>query len=124
MAPIRRTKPSSTTHTIQLRALDGRGGVSSRSFAVRVEDETNNHPPTLSGTPITQTIVDHAYRSQFQAVDLDDDWLNLVSSRSSVGHANHAQGELTWRPTASQVGTHAVRVEVADPYGGIDQRTY
>lgn len=86
---------------------------------------TINRPPQFTTVPITTVALGNAYAYDSQASDPDRDNLHytLVSGPSGLV-INSVTGQVTWTPTASQVGTHPVTLRTTDPWGAYNTQTY
>jgi len=65
------------------------------------------------------------YRYLVDATDPDGDTLSvLLPIKPSGMTLNELNGEIAWTPTAGQVGTHAVQVQVIDGRGGVATQNF
>ncbi|NOT23885.1 MAG: multicopper oxidase domain-containing protein [Nitrospiraceae bacterium] len=72
--------------------------------------------PVINSTPILAATVNEAYSYQVQASDANGDVLAYSLDFAPVGMAiNAATGQVSWTPTAAQMGPNQVTVRAADP---------
>ena len=104
---------------ITLVASDGKPNSRAlQSFQLQVQPELGNRAPEFTSIPITQTLPELPY--QYTAVAIDPDRDPLVFQLTSAPNGMTIQsstGQVSWNPTASQIGAHAVAIEVSDGKG-------
>jgi hypothetical protein len=94
-----------------------RHGTGSVAASGRVE--VANSPPIITSQP-PASMADGVYRYMVEARDAEGDRplrFELVQSPDGM-HLDPYSGELKWRPTAGQAGTHTVEIAVSDNHGG------
>ena len=112
----------SGVHQVILRVEDLAGLLDQQGFIVRVENV--NDPPEFISTPPTNAVQDQPYAYNIQVTDPDPgDTLNVTLETNPAGMIL-APGQLTWTPTASQVGDHLVTLRVEDQGGLFDTQTF
>jgi hypothetical protein len=104
-----------TTARITISVSDGTDTVSLPSFAILV-NAAANHPPTISGTPLTSLLVGATYSFQPSATDADGNTLTFsISNKPSWATFNTATGALTGVPALADVGsTSNIVISVSD----------
>jgi len=74
-----------------------------------------NHPPVINSAPITTANAGVLYLYDVDAADADNNTLSYsLTSAPSGMTIDPPSGLIEWRPTASQMGTFDVEVEVTD----------
>jgi RHS repeat-associated protein len=113
------------TQTVIAQVDDGRGDSTQQRFVLSVTEPPPNRPPVFTSIPVVDASVNTAYRYQAQATDADGDALNfsLVSGPAGLT-VDPATGLVGWTPAASQLGTQAVTLRVADGHGGSAEQVY
>jgi len=115
------------SHSVKVRANDGRGGSGTITLAIDVVLPAGyiNQQPEITSTPPAAVAVDEIYRYDVTATDPDMDRLSFDLAYAPAGMAIDADsGRIAWRPTSEQVGTHPVYVRVTDSRGGMDLQIY
>jgi len=115
------------TQAIVLQVDDGKGGIDVQAYIleVGVRDKQANAAPEFTTTPVDEAAVGIDYIYEAQAIDSDGDALTyeLLSPPDGID-INSDTGMLTWNPTASDIGTHSLVLQVSDGKGGIDRQNY
>jgi len=104
---------------ITLVALDGKPHSRAlQSFQLQVLPELGNRAPEFTSTPITQTLPELPYKYTAVAIDPDRDPLvfQLISPPNGMT-VQASTGQVSWNPTAAQIGAHSVSIEVSDGKG-------
>ncbi len=113
-------------HDVVLRVSDGNGGSDEQSFQIIVSPA--NNPPSITSVPFGPALVGLLYQYQVRAQDADGDALTfqLVTAPSgmTLSFLTPQSSILSWTPTFSQIGTHAVAITVADGRGGMDAQSF
>jgi parallel beta-helix repeat protein len=119
--------PSGTqagSHDIVITVSDGRDGSDTQSFAIDVEESINN-PPVIISIPVTTGIKGEIYEYDVEATDADSDTLTYSLTAFPEGMVvDSSTGVISWTPSATQVGSHDVTVEVDDGRYGIDAQNF
>ncbi|MBI4576982.1 MAG: fibronectin type III domain-containing protein, partial [Planctomycetes bacterium] len=105
-------------HPVGVQADDGRGGVSALSFVVEADraDGADAAPEVLN--PADGVVrMGETYRWDVRAIDLEGQPLRHELVRGPAGMGLDVSGRLTWRPSASEVGSHDALVRVSDAAG-------
>src|SRR5262249_6635899 len=103
------------THTVTVRVEDGRGGFTEQQYVLKVTAAPPNRPPVFTSVPAVSANVNTAYTYQATATDPDGDPLTFSVVSGPTGLAVDAtSGTVRWTPTASQVGTHPITLQVSD----------
>ena len=113
------------THAITIQVEDGSGGSDSETITVTVSEV--NQDPALN--PIGPKSVNKLEALTFTATATDGDVIggtadtlefSLGAGAPTGASINQNTGAFSWTPTASQVGTHTVTVQVEDGAGAAD----
>lgn len=112
------------TTNVAVSASDSRGGSTSQSFTIEV-DEANRTPEILTDS-LPQAREDQAYRFTLNAQDPNqgDELEYTLTSGPSNMEINAASGELAWYPVNNQVGQHEVTIRVSDEEGLHDEAIF
>ena len=106
------------THEITLTVNDGRGGEDSQTFNLTVSNQSQNQRPEITATPPNSATLGTQYRYQMQGSDPDGDLLLWSLDQAPSGMSIHSTtGEITWTPTAEQLGEQEVAVRLTDSQG-------
>ncbi|MBL8868680.1 MAG: putative Ig domain-containing protein [Planctomycetaceae bacterium] len=110
-------------HEVEVEVSDGRGGIATQKFLVCVHPDPTNHAPIIVSDPPTVTSVTTPYSYTVQAVDADSDVLSFQLLSGPTGLSiSESTGLLTWNSPA--IGSHVVKVQVADGRGGFDTQGF
>lgn len=110
-------------HEVEVEVSDGRGGIATQKFVVCVHPDPSNHAPIIVSDPPTVTSVSTPYSYTVQAVDADSDVLSFQLLSGPTGLSiSESTGLLTWNSPA--IGSHVVKVQVADGRGGSDTQEF
>jgi hypothetical protein len=119
--------PSGTqagSHEIVITVSDGRDGSDTQNFTIDVEESINNTPDIVS-SPVTTGTKDELYEYDVEATDADNDTLTYSLTVFPEGMVvDSSTGVISWTPSATQVGSHDVTVEVDDGRYGIDTQSF
>jgi RHS repeat-associated protein len=103
-------------HNVTVRVQDLSGLFDTQSYVLDVR--LQNGAPVITSTPITVAGVGRPYSYDVNASDPDNDPLTYALAVKPEGMTiNPSTGLIQWTPTAAQIGTHPVRVVVADTGG-------
>ncbi len=113
------------THPVNVTVTDGRGGMASRVFDLRVLNV--NDPPVISTDHVTEATEDEEYSVDYEAVDPDPthdqmEWSQVTGA--TWLSIDGAWGVLSGTPSNDDVGTFAVTVRVVDGNGGVAEGTF
>ena len=122
-------------HPIVIVAEDPEGAFAVQEYTVVVEaaaDEdgnaNRNQAPLITSTPLFIADVDEPYSYAVQATDPEGNALQFEFSASTTTPDGLSiasdTGELTWTPTASQIGEHAVAILVRDDSGAVASQAF
>ncbi len=112
-------------HAVALRVDDGHGGSAEQHYVLAVIDPPPNRPPLFTSTPVVQANVNTLYEYEATAEDADGDSLTFSLVPGPAGMMiNPATGLVTWTPTADQLGTQDITLQVADGQGGTATQMY
>ena len=108
-----------------VRVEDGRGGWATQSFNVTVSLSGANQSPVITSTPAFSAAANAPYVYAVQADDADGDALSYALESGPAGMTIDAStGLVQWTPTAGQLGSHEVIIEVVDSKGGWAKQVY
>jgi len=110
-------------HQVTLKVTDDRGGEATQTLTLQAVAPLPNTAPTITSTPRTKTQLGNSYLYRLEVEDADGDPLSYQVS-APEGMTLDSEGLLVWTPTASQIGTHTIEVEVSDGQGGSDTQHY
>ncbi|MGB2985952.1 MAG: putative Ig domain-containing protein, partial [Phycisphaerae bacterium] len=100
------------THAVTVRVTDVHGAWGAQSFDLEVRA---NSPPQIVSEPVIAAIAEFPYSYDVQAIDPDELQLSYFLTEAPTGMTiDQTTGEITWTPTADQVGDHGVTVVVND----------
>jgi RHS repeat-associated protein/uncharacterized repeat protein (TIGR01451 family) len=111
------------SHSIAVRADDGRGGIAAQDFTLAVS--AANAPPVIDSTAVTTAGIGQPYQYDADASDADGDTLTYALATSPSGMVIDLQtGLITWTPAAGQNGPQAVLIRVSDGRGGEVEQSF
>ena len=123
-------------HAVEIQVADGRGGVATQSYVLRVTEPLPlNSPPLVYTIPpthfslqpanTTNPMTDRQYLYLVGAVDADRDPLTftLLTAPADMTIQPHS-GLIQWTPTSGQVGAPEVTVQVSDTHSGVDRQFF
>lgn len=106
----------SATVVLRATSIDGAGS-STQEFTITVV--SGDIPPSILSTPSTQGIVGELYTYAVQAKDAQGNPLTYSLLTAPSGMViNPSTGLVQWAPTADQIGSHSVVIDVSDGQGG------
>jgi hypothetical protein len=113
------------TESVAIQVADGRGGTAVQDYTITTTMAPPNRPPVFTSTPVVDASVSTPYTYQATATDPDGDPLtfSLASGPPALSIDPHS-GLVTWTPTAAEVGTDDVTLQVSDGQGGTATQTY
>jgi hypothetical protein len=84
-----------------------------------------NRSPVIKSKPVTEAIISNPYLYTVQATDPDQDTLSysLLLGPQGMG-VDSSTGQVTWAPTATQVGNQSIVLQVQDAYGATAQQAF
>ena len=110
-------KSTGTWSNIIVSAWDGRISSKLPAFSIRVTSSSaTNRAPTISGTPSTSVTVGNTYSFTPKGADADGNSLGYsITNRPSWATFSTSTGQLTGKPTSSNVGTYSnIKITVSD----------
>jgi RHS repeat-associated protein len=106
-----------------LRVRDDRGNVDLQAFTLRVA--LKNFAPVITSSPSLSALVGLPYQYQVLAQDAESDPLSYQLTTFPLGMLiDPATGLLTYIPTADQLGTQTVTIQVSDGQGGLTTQSF
>ncbi len=112
------------SHTVAVRAADGRGGWATQTYTLAVSLTGSNRPPRITSEPPFVAGVDVPYEYAVVATDDDGNALAYRLNTAPAGAAMDAGGRIAWTPSAAQLGPQRFEVRVDDGQGGWATQTY
>ncbi len=106
-------------NAVEVRADDGRGGVTVQSYVVNVMTAMSNEPPRIVSAPVVTGTAEQPYVYDLRAEDPEYDplvWSLIAAPRGMSIHPR--LGTLRWIPAADQAGPADVVVLLTDGQGG------
>jgi len=101
---------------VAVRVQDQGGLAAQQTFTITVRAQ--NRAPAITSTPPAAPKVGQIYNYNVLAVDPDGDTLAYALPSAPAGMTiDPATGLIQWTPAADQIGSHAVSVRAADPFG-------
>ncbi len=112
---------------VKVQVSDGKGGSAQQAFTVAVTPVIvpQNHPPTITSTPVLTVVAGTPYSYDVEAFDADGDVLSysLLTAPSNM-HIDSLTGLISWQPTNGDIGNVQVDVLVSDGNGGSAEQTF
>ena len=110
-------------HEVILQVIDIHGASATQGFGINVR--AANSPPMIISAPPTTAFVGEAYQYAVQATDADGNKVTFSLGASPSGMSIEKDtGRVKWVPAGTQVGSHAVEVNVSDNNGGVGTQSY
>lgn len=105
------------------RDINALSGIQQYSIFVKATPVDKNTPPGVNGTPVISVFLGDTYYYKINGTDVDGDTLtySLVAGNPGNMEINSSTGVITWVPTAGQLGTAQITVNISD---GKDNTTY
>lgn len=108
--------------SVSLAAVDAAGRVAFQSFVINVRGP--NQAPVISSSPASTAVVDAAYRYAVRASDSADAISYRLARAPAEMSIDPLTGLISWQPTAADVGTHTVDVQVTDERGAVVDQVF
>ncbi len=117
------TAAQTGVHTVTVLATDPGGARGGQQFSLLV---TVNTPPVIALTPPppAAATLGARYYYDVRATDAEQQPVTYSLTQAPVGMAIDDLGRLVWNPVATQLGSHTVDVQVADPLGQFDSLSF
>ncbi len=113
------------SNPVTIEVDDARGGSATQKVTIVVSASTAIQPPTIISTPPLGDVLGQPYAYNAAADDPQGDPLVWLLKSAPAGMSIDAtRGTIRWTPTASQLGSNAVVVEVVDAQGGTDTQSF
>ncbi len=110
-------------HTISIQVIDAAGASAIQSYRLRVR--TAGGPPQITSVPPTEASVGTAWLYTVGATDIEHDPLTYsLLTRLEGLVIDSVTGELSWTPSANQLGLNAVAIQVSDGSGGSTSQSF
>ena len=108
---------------ITVQVTDPDGATDTQTFTLRVSRAGG--PPIITSTPTTEVNVGGSFLYSVVARDAEGDPLTYRLLDAPEGATiSETTGELSWTPTANQVGQQTIIIEVADGFGGASTQAF
>jgi|GEM_PF-1022227 len=117
------TLPAADPVPVTVQVQDERGGVAEQSYSIRIFSG-DNQPPDITSHPTLSIALGETWIYAIEATDPDGDPLVFELLQGPIGSEVDAAGLIDWTPDASQLGEHAVVVEVRDDRGGWARQSF
>jgi hypothetical protein len=113
------------TYSLTLGVSDGRGGFAQQHYILNVLAPTANRPPLFTSLPVLTASVSAPYVYTATAQDADGQSLQFSAPGAVSGLTiDPNTGVITWTPTAEQVGSQRITLQVSDGVGGTAQQSF
>jgi hypothetical protein len=110
---------------VALKVNDGHGGSAEQDFTLSVINPPPDRPPVFTTSPVVDGNVNTPYVYQARATDPDGDPLTFsVVNGPARLTIDPTSGLVQWSPTAAQIGTDSVALQVSDGRGGTAGQAY
>ncbi|MBI5721734.1 MAG: putative Ig domain-containing protein [Burkholderiales bacterium] len=110
------TPSQAGSHAVTVRTADPAGLFATQAFSVTVT--VANAAPQITSTPPPAAVTGQPYSYLVVATDPNGDALSHSLAQAPQGMTiQAASGLVTWTPSSTQTGPHAVTVRAADPAG-------
>jgi RHS repeat-associated protein len=104
--------------SVILRVTDGIGNYLTQSFSIMVTASSPNRQPVSTSQPPQDATIASPIAYRFSAVDPDgDDLIYSVLAGPTGLTIDSTTGSLSWTPSESQIGQHAITLRASDPFG-------
>ncbi len=111
------------SQNVVVRLTDSQGAYATQSYAIVVS--AVNLPPSISSVPPTTADTADTYTYAVAATDPQGLPLTFSLTTAPIGmNIDPTTGLITWSPTATQLGSQSVAIQVDDGQGGIATQTY
>jgi RHS repeat-associated protein len=105
------------TVPVELQVSDGRGGLVTQKFDLRIVAIERNNAPTITSVPRQQSVTGQLYAYDPVGRDPEGDPLRWSLTAAPRGMSiDPATGNIRWTPDDQQLGTHIVAVTATDPF--------
>ena len=95
------------------------------TVSIEIPGALLNHAPIIQAMPLTQATVGQTYSYALDARDPDPgDSLTYLLIEAPSAMTLSSNGQLTWTPTPSDLGSVAVSLEVRDSFGAKAQQSF
>jgi RHS repeat-associated protein len=112
-------------HSVEVQVTDSRQGIATQRFVVTARATPANRSPIFTSVPSTLAEVSKSFTFAANAIDADGDSLRYQLNASPSGMTIDANtGTITWTPTAQQLGTHPITVQVDDGRGASAEQSF
>jgi RHS repeat-associated protein len=113
------------SHTIEVEIGDGNGGVTPVSWTVNVSHQTTNYAPVITSVPETRTNLERGFSYDAEGTDTDGDTLLWSLDAAPDGMVvDPLSGQVSWTPTAQQIGSHTVHLRATDIQGAYSGQAF
>ena len=112
------------TYNVSIESKDNKNNLTLQNYTLNVLNV--NDAPIISSTAIKTATEDKPYSYQVTASDPDPtgDKLTYTLQQKPSGMTIDSSGRISWTPINTQVGTHSVKIRVADPHGAFTEQSY
>ncbi|MGB3401136.1 MAG: putative Ig domain-containing protein [Microcoleaceae cyanobacterium] len=113
------------SHEIEVEIGDGNGGVTPVSWSVNVSHQAVNHSPVITSVPDTRTNLERGFSYHAEGTDSDGDTLLWDLDAAPDGMiVDPFSGQVSWTPTAQQIGNHTVQLRATDIHGAYSGQAF
>lgn len=119
------SQPESGVYPVSLSVADGRGGVASQTFTVRIGTGNVIVSPAIVSVPVALAALDDFYAYTPEVLDGSGTPLVFTLTSGPAGMTiDPSSGRMSWVPVAGQTGTASVVWQVANAQGGVAVQSY
>ena len=114
------------THFVSLEASDDKGNSVTQNFNINVA--ASNEAPVFTSTAVTSVAEDATYTYNITTSDPDGNDVDITAITKptwlTLTDNGNGTAQLTGVPTNAQVGTHSVKLKVADIFGIFSEQSF
>ena len=108
-------------YPVVITATDPLGASATQSFTLNIAE---NGSPSITSTPVTQTLPGELYSYAVTAVDPENDDLSFSLLSNPAEMAISAEGLISWTAQDSDIGVQTVTVQVSDTQANTASQTF
>jgi RHS repeat-associated protein len=109
---------------VTLTVSDSRGGTATQTYVLQVQPPGIDRPMIVSTPSPTSVLVGQTFIYDVEALDPDNDTLTYTLTTAPAGMTISLAGQVSWTPTAADLGQQPVTIRVDDGVGGFDTQSF